>query len=491
VNTESRILRAEVFCKETDMPAEIYETILDTVGNTPLVRLSRLAGQTRTPVVAKVEFVNPGGSVKDRIGLAMIEAAERAGDLKPGGTIVEPTSGNTGTGLAMAAALKGYRLVCVMPDKMSSEKIALLRAYGAEVVVCPTAVPRESPQSYYSVAERLAREIPGGYQPNQYFNAANPAAHEATTGPEIWRQTDGRITHFVTGMGTGGTISGVGRALKRQNPKVQIVGADPKGSIYSAGDQFTPKIYKVEGIGEDFLPSTMDLSLVDRVEIVDDKESFLMARRLTREEGILVGGSGGAATVAAMRVAEELDDPDGLIVVLLPDTGRNYLSKIYNEEWMRENGFLEQFPTHSVGEVIGQRPSAGTLPDFVGVQARDTVRVAIDTMQHYGISQLPVVEQDDRQLTLATRMVGSIQERTLLDRVYRDPSLVESSVGAAMDPPFPTIPRTADMDDAFDLLLGGATALVVVDLDQPVGMITKLDLLEFVAQHNVRRHNHR
>src|SRR5262249_37987906 len=269
------------------------DPLLDASGDTRMVRLSRLTSDLRTPVVAKVEFLNPGGSVKDRIGLAMIEAAENAGQLRPGATIVEPTSGNTGTGLAMAAALKGYRLVCVMPDKMSSEKIALLRAYGADVAVCPTAVPGESPQSYYSVADRLTREIPGAFQPNQYFNQANPAAHEATTGPEVWRQTDGRITHFVAGMGTGGTISGVGRVLKRHNPKIQVIGADPVGSIYSAGDNFTPKIYKVEGIGEDFMPSTMDLSVVDRIEIVDDKESFLVARRMTREEGILVGGSAG------------------------------------------------------------------------------------------------------------------------------------------------------------------------------------------------------
>jgi cystathionine beta-synthase len=471
------------------MPAEILDTILDAVGNTPLVRLSHLASDTRTPVAAKVESLNPGGSVKDRIGLAMIEAAEQSGDLRPGGTIVEPTSGNTGTGLAIAAALKGYRLVCVMPDKMSNEKIALLRAYGAEVVVCPTAVPRENPQSYYSVADRLASEIPDAFQPNQYFNSANPAAHEATTGPEIWRQTDGQITHFVAGMGTGGTITGVGRLLKRNNPAVQVIGADPVGSIYSAGQNFTPKIYKVEGIGEDFMPSAIDLSLVDRIEVVDDKESFLVARRLTREEGILAGGSGGAATAAALRVARELDDPHALVVVLLPDTGRNYLSKIYNEEWMRANGFLEQFPTHSVGEVVGQRGAASTLPSFVGVQARDTVRAAIDAMQQYGISQLPVVEGDGD--SSETRMVGSIQERSLLDRVYRDPSLVESAVGAAMDPPFPTIGRNADMDEAFDMLLGGVAALVVTDRERPVGMITKLDLLEFVAAHSRGpRHTH-
>jgi cystathionine beta-synthase len=470
------------------MPADIRETILDAVGNTPLVRLSRLGAGTRTPIVAKIEFMNPGGSVKDRIGLAMIEAAEQSGQLRPGGTIVEPTSGNTGTGLAIAAALKGYRLVCVMPDKMSSEKIALLRAYGADVVVCPTAVPRESPQSYYSVAERLAREIPGGFQPNQYFNAANPAAHEATTGPEIWQQTDGRVTHFVAGMGTGGTISGVGRVLKRHDPSIQVIGADPTGSIYSAGDKFTPKIYKVEGIGEDFLPSTMDLDVVDRIEVVDDKECFLTARRLTREEGILAGGSSGAAVSVALRVASEIDDPDALVVVLLPDTGRNYLSKIYNEEWMRSNGFLEQFPTHSVADVIGPRK----MPAFIGVQARDSVRSAIDAMQNYGISQLPVLEGDGNGSGAPSRMVGSIQERTLLDRVYRDPTLVDSAVGAAMDPPFPTIPRGADIDEAFDVLLsGGAPALVVLDREQPVGMLTKLDLLEFVAEESRAMHSHR
>ncbi len=477
------------------MPPVILETILDAVGNTPLVRLSHVGAGLRTPVVAKVEFLNPGGSVKDRIGLAMIQAAEQAGLLRPGATIVEPTSGNTGTGLAIAAALKGYRLVCVLPDKMSSEKIALLRAYGADVVVCPTAVPRESPQSYYSVAERLAREIPGAFQPNQYFNPANPAAHEATTGPEIWRQTDGRITHFVAGMGTGGTISGVGRVLKRHNPVVQVVGADPVGSIYSSGANFTPKIYKIEGIGEDFMPSAMDLSVVDRIEVVDDKESFLMTRRLTREEGILAGGSSGSAVVAALRIAAEVDDPDALVVALLPDTGRNYLSKIFNEEWMRSNGFLEQFPMHSVGDVVGNLQGQRKLPAFIGVLARDSVRSAIDTMQNFGISQLPVIEADlvgtgvDDDAA-QTRMVGSIQERTLLDRVYRDPSLVESSVGAAMDPPFPTIPRGADIDDAFDVLLGGAPALVVLDREQPVGMLTKLDLLEFVADESRSRHRH-
>src|SRR5882762_2191874 len=306
------------------MPAEILETILDAVGNTPLVRLSRLAANTRTQVVAKVESLNPGGSVKDRIGLAMIEAAEQAGHLHPGATIVEPTSGNTGTGLAIAAALKGYRLVCVMPDKMSSEKITLLRAYGAEVVVCPTAVARESPQSYYSVADRLTREIPGAFQPNQYFNPANPAAHAATTGPELWRQTDGRITHFVSGMGTGGTISGVGRYLKEvSGGTVRVIGADPEGSVYSGG---TGRPYLVEGVGEDFWPSTYDPDIADEVLAISDADSFSMTRRLAREEGLLVGGSCGMAVVAALRIAEKAGAED-VIVVLLPDSGRGYLSK--------------------------------------------------------------------------------------------------------------------------------------------------------------------
>lgn len=462
---------------------EILDTVLQAVGNTPLVRLRRVTGRVRTPIVAKLENLNPGGSVKDRIGLAMIEAAERAGLLRPGGTIVEPTSGNTGHGLAIAAALKGYRMVFVMPDKMSAEKIALLRAYGADVVICPTAVPRESPQSYYSVAERLAREIPNAYQPNQYANPANPAAHVATTGPEIWRQTEGRITHFVAGMGTGGTISGVGHYLKRQNPHVQIVGSDPRGSIYSAGQNFTPKIYKLEGIGEDFYPDTMDLGVVDRVEVVDDKESFLLARRLAREEGLLVGGSAGAALVAALRVAREVDDPQALVVVLFPDTGRNYLSKLFTDEWMRANGFLEQFPSQVVADVV--RGRRGDLPRFVCVQASDSVRSAIDTMQQFGISQLPVVDARD-DTPSADALVGSIQERTLLDRIYRDPGLVESAVGAAMDPPFPTIETDGDIDGAFDLLLGGASAVIALDGERrPVGLLTKLDLLEFVAQQGL------
>jgi len=419
-------------------------------------------------------MLNPGGSVKDRIGLPMIEAAERAAKLKPGGTIVEPTSGNTGVGLAIAAALKGYRMICVMPDKMSAEKIALLRAYGAEVVICPTAVPRESPQSYYSVAERLAREIPGAFQPNQYFNPANPQAHYETTGPEIWRQTGGRITHFVAGMGTGGTITGVGRYLKERKPSVRVVGADPEGSLYS-GDTVHP--YKVEGIGEDFIPGTIDLTLVDRIVRVSDKESFQMARRMTREEGILVGGSAGSALVAAMAVAHEAREDD-VIVVLLPDTGRNYLSKIYSEEWMRAHGFLERYPTHRVAHVLARHPRR--TPKLVYAETHETVGAAIARMQEHGISQMPVVERANGN---ALRVVGSIQERGLLDRVYRDASVLEATVDLAMDPPLPEVPEDADVDEIFSALLNtGSNAAVVTRKGEPCGVVTRSDLLGFAAR---------
>ncbi|MDQ3401145.1 MAG: cysteine synthase, partial [Chloroflexota bacterium] len=357
---------------------DIAPDILGVVGNTPLVRLSRLGREGRAQLVAKLEMLNPGGSVKDRIGLVMIEDAERRGLLRPGGTIVEPTSGNTGVGLAMAAAIKGYRLVCTMADKQSQEKRDLLRAYGAEVVVCPTAVPPESPESYYKVAERLARELPGGFLPNQYYNPQNPEAHYRTTGPEIWKQTEGRITHFVTGVGTGGTVSGAGRYLKEREPAVVIVGADPEGSIFTGG--IHP--YKTEGIGEDFYPGTFDAALVDRWVRVSDRNSFLTARRLVREEAILAGGSAGTAMFAALEVARELDE-SALVVVLLPDSGRSYLSKIYNDEWMRQNGFLDRFPLLArVSDVMKDRET-GT-PELIVVSKSESIRNAIDTMQKYG-----------------------------------------------------------------------------------------------------------
>ncbi len=316
---------------------DIHDSLLDLIGNTPLYRLSRVGKDVPCDLVGKLEMLNPGGSVKDRIGIRMIEAAERAGQLKPGGTIVEPTSGNTGVGLAIAAAMKGYRCIFTMPDKMSQEKVALLRAYGAEVVIAPTAVPPESPESYYRVADRLTEQTPGAFQPNQYFNPHNPETHYETTGPEIWEQTEGRVTHFVTGVGTGGTITGAGRYLKERNPDIEVVGADPEGSIYS-GDEVRP--YLVEGIGEDFWPESYDPDVVDRYVTVTDRDSFLTARRVTREEGLLIGGSGGTAVWGALEVARGLT-PDDLLVVIIPDSGRGYLSKVFNDSWMAEQGFID------------------------------------------------------------------------------------------------------------------------------------------------------
>ncbi|HEV3231501.1 MAG TPA: cystathionine beta-synthase, partial [Candidatus Dormibacteraeota bacterium] len=446
------------------------ESILDAMGGTPLIRLNRVVAGLRPTILAKLETLNPGGSIKDRIGLSMIEDAERNGRLRPGGTIVEPTSGNTGHGLAIAAAIKGYRCVFVMPDKMSAEKISLLKAYGAEVVITPTAVDKDSPLSYYSVADRLTREIPGAYQPNQYANPRNPEAHYRTTGPEIWRQTEGRIDVFVSGMGTGGTISGCGRFLKEQKPSVMVVGADPEGSIYS-GDVHP---YKVEGIGEDFYPATMDLSLVDRIVRVTDKESFVAARRLAREEGILVGSSSGSALQATMAVAAELPEST-VIVVVFPDTGRNYLSKFFSDEWMRENGFLERMAPARVREVVAAA-SGGVVPGLVTVAAGQTVGEAIDLMQRYSISQLPVVEDgagpapgDPTNPDSWGRIVGSIQERSLLDRIYRDPQVVSATVGTAMEPSFPQVPADAPVEEAFAALLKGEVAVLGVDGEAPLG----------------------
>ena len=457
---------------------EIAPDILSVIGRTPLVRLSRLGRDVRPTIAAKLEMLNPGGSVKDRIGLLMIEDAERRGLLRPGGTIVEPTSGNTGVGLAMAAAIKGYRLVCTMADKQSQEKRDLLRAFGAEVVVCPTAVPPDSPDSYYKVAERLASELPGGFQPNQYYNPQNPEAHYRTTGPEIWEQTDGTITHFVTGIGTGGTVTGAGRYLKERNPEVKIVGADPEGSIYTGA--IHP--YKTEGIGEDFYPGTFDRTLVDQWVRVSDRNSFLTARRLVREEAILAGGSAGTALYAALEVAKDLDQ-SALVVVLLPDSGRSYLSKVFNDEWMRQNGFLDRFPLLArVSDVMKDR-EPGT-PELIVVGMGESVRSAIDTMQRYGISQIPVVSNGTAK-TVAD-IVGSVQEKTMLDRVFREPSLVDERVERLMEPPFPVVQADDDIELLYSELSGGAAALVAARADRPVSVITKADLLEFVA-HQRRR----
>ena len=456
---------------------DLAPDILAIVGNTPLVRLSRIGRGLKPTLVGKLEHLNPGGSIKDRIGLRMIEDAERRGLLKPGGTIVEPTSGNTGVGLAMAAAIKGYKVICTMADKQSQEKRDLLRAFGAEVVVCPTAVPPESPESYYKVAERLAKETPGAFLPNQYYKPMNPEAHYNTTGPEIWEQTDGKITHLVMGIGTGGTVTGAGRYLKEQSAKLQIVGADPEGSLYTGG--IHP--YKVEGIGEDFYPGTFDKTLVDSWMRVSDRDSFLTARRLTREEGILVGGSSGTAMWAALEVAKDLNE-DAFIVVLFADSGRSYLSKIYNDEWMRQNGYLERYPVHAtVLDVVRDR--AGT-PGLIVVSMGQSVRSAIDTMQQYGISQIPVVANGEA--AFVSDIVGSVQETTMLDRVFREPALVDARVERVMEAPFPVVQANEDIERLYAELSSGAPALLAASDDRPVSIITKADLLEFVA-HQRRR----
>jgi cystathionine beta-synthase len=460
---------------------EVLDTFLDAMGNTPLVRLNKVTRGIQATVVAKLEMLNPGGSVKDRIGLRMIEAAERAGTLRPGGTIVEPTSGNTGHGLAIAAAIRGYRCIFVMPDKMSQEKISLLRAYGAEVVIAPTAVPPESPESYYRVADRLTEEIPGAFQPNQYFNDENPAAHEATTGPEIWRQTDGKITAFVCGVGTGGTISGTSRYLKAQKRDLLVVGADPEGSIYS-GDVHP---YLTEGIGEDFWPTTFDPSLVDRYVRVRDRDAFAMARRITREEGILVGGSSGTAVVAALDVARELG-PEDLVVVILPDTGRNYLSKLYSDTWLLQYGLTDRPEVIRVEEVF--QTKGGEIPAVVTVKAHDKVRQAIDVLQEYSISQAPVVREasssdaggQPKDPTDISGFVGSIRENALLDRIFRDPDALQADVAEVMAPPIGMVEFDAPIETAFEALQSGP-ALLVVKGGQALGVLTRSDLLEFLA----------
>lgn len=472
---------------------EYATSILDLVGGTPLVRISRLTrdlgpADAQPLLLAKLEMLNPGGSVKDRIGLPMIEAAEKAGLLRPGGTIIEPTSGNTGHGLAIAAALKGYRCIFVMADKQSAEKQALLRAYGAEVVLCPTAVEPEDPRSYYSVAARLARDIPGAYKPDQYWNMENPAAHERTTGPEIWAQTEGRITHLVASVGTGGTISGIAHYLRARNPAIRVIGADPEGSVLS-GDTARP--YLTEGVGEDFFPGTYDPASVDRWVRVSDRDAFAMARRITREEGILAGGSCGTAMVAALDEAGRLmrEEPatarDAVIVVILPDGGRNYLSKLYNDEWMRANGLL---PTAGgvvrVAELLGDRHHAGDLPSVVLARTTDRVGDAIELLQRFGISQLPV-SQDGEGDALGG-IVGSISERGLLERAYRQPEIVDRTVGEVMDRPLPAIAVDATLDEAFALLAEGAPALLAVRGDRPAGVVTKLDLLEHLAHRGAR-----
>jgi cystathionine beta-synthase len=458
------------------LTADIKGSILAAVGETPLVRLSRLGRSLTPPLVAKIEALNPGGSIKDRVAVALIDEAERDGRLKPGGTIVEPTSGNTGAGLAIVASLKGYRVIAVMPDKMSKEKADLLRAYGAEVVVAPTEVPPDSPESYYRVADRLTEEIPGAFQPNQYRNMANPEAHYHTTGPELWRQSGGRITHFVAGVGTGGTITGVGRYLHEQNPDIQVVGADPVGSIYSGGEDGV-RPYLVEGVGEDFWPDTYDPSVVDRYVTVSDKDSFLWTRRLAETEGILAGGSSGLAVYAAYQVACEVEDPEAMVAVILPDGGRSYLSKIYNDAWMRQYGFLERASELSVGDVLRRKHDEGEIPPLLTVETHAKVRDAVGLLHEHRVSQLPVVSRQDPHT-----VVGSVSERGLLRHAMDDPALLGADIVEVMEPPFPAVAAEDAVREAVELLADTREAVLVTMDGQATGILTRADLLESLAR---------
>ena len=456
---------------------QIYDSVVDLIGNTPLVKLNRVIKgivPEGVTVVAKVEYVNPGGSVKDRIAERMIDAAEKDGSLQPGGTIVEPTSGNTGVGLALIAQQRGYKCIFVCPDKVSEDKRNVLKAYGAEVVVCPTAVDPEDPRSYYSVSDRLSTE-PGAWKPDQYSNPNNPRSHYETTGPEIWDQTDGTVTHFVAGVGTGGTISGTGRYLKEaSNGKVKVIGADPEGSVYSGG---TGRPYLVEGVGEDFWPTAYDPAIADEIIAVSDKDSFEMTRRMAREEGLLIGGSCGMAVVAALRVAAKAE-PGSLIVVLLPDSGRGYLSKVFNDNWMSAYGFLQADTDQTIGNVLKAKSRDGNLPDFIHTHPTESVADAIAILKEYGVSQIPVVRAEPPIMT--AEVSGAIIERVVLDALFLGTVHLSDPVESVMSPTLPMVGAGESVSVAM-AALANSDALIVVDDGKPTGVITRQDVLAFLA----------
>lgn len=456
---------------------QFHDSMISLVGNTPLVKLNRVTEGLRATVLAKVEYFNPGGSVKDRIAVRMIEAAEQSGALKPGGTIVEPTSGNTGVGLAIVAQQKGYKCIFVCPDKVSTDKINVMRAYGAEVVVCPTAVDPEHPDSYYNVSDRLARE-PGAWKPDQYSNPNNPRSHYETTGPELWEQTDGKITHFVAGVGTGGTISGTGVYLKEvSGGKVKVIGADPEGSVYSGG---SGRPYLVEGVGEDFWPTAYDRNVTDEIIAVSDKDSFQMTRRLAKEEGLLVGGSCGMAVVAALRAAESLG-PDDVVVVLLPDSGRGYISKIFNDEWMAGHGFLEDAgPSARIRDVLADK--AGGIPSLVHMHPEETVGEAIEVLREYGVSQMPIVKPGaGHPDVMAAEVIGSVVEKELLSALFAQRASLGDPLEKHMSAPLPQVGSGEPVSELM-AVLGEADAAIVLVEGKPTGVVSRQDLLAFLAK---------